>query len=178
MNVLSTLAACLLTLAAAPPGGAQVNSSQAQAAAPAAPRYLKVSAPYAQQLLLQARAQHPELKKIGLHAIAPGQTESAIIANPITSKIGKVSSLRDLTVVTSGKPTVVPHPEEGGFFDLGLPMTDSEARPIGMMVMEIPYSAAATPQAALAMGLSIRDEIAAHIPEKAALFATAQPERP
>lgn len=149
-------------------GAALHAQNTAPSQAPAS--YLHVSAPYAQQLLLEARTKHPELKKIGLHAIAPGETESAIIANPIASKIGKVSSPRDLVVVSTGKPTVTPHPEEGGFFDLGLPMTDAKGRPLGMMVMEIPYSFASTPGNALHMGEQVRDEIAARIPDKAALF--------
>ncbi len=136
--------------------------------------YLKVSAPFAQQLLVEAKAAHPEIKKIGLHTVPPGETHSCIIANPIVTKIGKVSSARDLTVVTSGEAKVYPHAEEGGFFDLGLPMFDSSRRPIGMMVMEIPYKYAATPEAALARGSAIRDEIAARIPDKQALFQPAR----
>ncbi len=141
---------------------------------PAEDTYLKVSAPFAQQLLVEAKAAHPEVKKIGLHVVPPGETQSCIIANPIVSKIGKVSSARDLTVVTSGEAKVYPHAEEGGFFDLGLPMFDAARRPIGMMVMEIPYKYAATPEAALATGSAIRDQIAARIPDKQALF---QPEK-
>lgn len=151
-----------------------LNSVSAQAPAPAPARYIKVDAPYAQQLILAAKARHPELKKIGLHAVPPGGAESAIIANAIPSKIGKVSSLNDLTVVITNQPKVYPHPEEGGFFDLGLPMTDVQHRPIGMMVMEIPYKDAGTEQEALVKGLSIRDEIAAQIPSKQALFQPAR----
>lgn len=144
--------------------------AQAPTTSAAPDRYLKVNAPYAQQLLVEAKTNHPELKKIGLHVVPPGETESCIIANPIPSKIGKVSSPRDLTVVTSGQPRVYPHNEEGGFFDLGLPMFDVQRRPIGLMVMEIPYKNAATSDDALSMGLKIRDEIAARIPNKQALF--------
>jgi len=39
-----------------------------------------------------------------------------------------------------------------------------------MMVMEIIYKAAATKEDALRMGLAIRDEISAAIPNKKALF--------
>lgn len=144
----------------------------AQIAAPAAApaRYLQVDAPYAQKLVLEAKAAHPELKKLGLHAVPPGETESAIIANALPAKIGKISSPRDLTVVTTGVPAVYPHAEEGGFFDLGLPMMDASGRPIGMMVMEIPYTYAATREQALNLGTKIRDGIAAQIPDKQALF--------
>jgi hypothetical protein len=149
------------------------NSTPSSAPVSAPDRYLKVSAPYAQKLLVEAKAAHPELKKIGLHVVPPGETESCIIANPITSKIGKVSSPRDLTVVTSGTAKVYPHAEEGGFFDLGLPMFDAQKRPLGLMVMEIPYKFASTNDDALKMGLKIRDEIAARIPNKQALFQPA-----
>ncbi len=53
---------------------------------PAPPRYIKVDGPFAQKLVLDAKAAHPELKKIGLHAIPPGGSEGAIIANPIVSR--------------------------------------------------------------------------------------------
>ena len=79
-----------------------------------------------------------------------------------------------MTVVTSGEPRVYPHSEEGGFFDLGLPMFDAGHRPVGMMVMEIPYKNASSKEQALAMGTAIRDEIAAKIPERAALFQSAR----
>ena len=145
------------------------SSAQTQAT-PAPARYLKVQAPYAQQLLVEAQAAHPELKKIGLHVIPPGETESCIIANPIVSKIGKVSSARDLTVAASGEPKVYPHPEEGGFFDLGLPISDAAGHPLGLMVMELPYRYVHESADALTLGLKIRDEIAARIPTKQALF--------
>lgn len=148
-------------------------SAQAPYVQLAQTHYIKVDAPFAQQLILAAKAAHPELKKIGLHAVPPGGTESAIVANAIPGKIGKVSSPNDLTVVATGQPKVYPHPEEGGFFDLGLPLTDAQHRPIGMMVMEIPYKDAATEQEALAKGLRIRDEITSRITSKQALFQPA-----
>ena len=169
--VLAFTVALLCTFSAA--GYAQDPAPTPATTAPPA-RYLKVNAPYAQQLLVEAKAAHPELKKIGLHVVPPGETESCIIANPITSKIGKISSPRDLTVVRSGQPKVYPHEEEGGFFDLGLPMFDADKRPIGLMVMEIPYKIASTSDEALRMGLRIRDEIATRIPNKQALFEAAR----
>ncbi len=105
-----------------------------------------------------------------MHAVAPGQTESAIIGSDNPSKIGKVSSANDLIVVTTGEAKVYPHPEEGGFFDLGLPMFDRDHHPLGMMVFEIPYKDAATPEVALSMGTKIRDEVATRIPNNQALF--------
>ena len=165
-------AALLCTIFAAVSGQTAPGGPPQSQPVSAPPHYIKVDAPYAQQLLLAAKAAHPELRKIGLHAVPPGGTESAIIANPIASKIGKLSSPNDLIVVTTSQPKVYPHPEEGGFFDLGLPMTDREQRPIGMMVMEIPYANASSKEEALHIGLAIRNESTAQIPSKEALFAT------
>ncbi len=95
--------------------------AQAPATALAQARFIKVDAPFAQQLILSAKAAHPELKKIGLHAVPPGGTESAIVANAIPGKIGKVSSPHDLTVVTTGQPKVYPHRRREASSILGCP---------------------------------------------------------
>ena len=89
------------------------------AAAAAQTVYFPVNAPYAQDLVVATKNAHPELQKLGLHAIPPGQSDYAIIANAITSKIGKKSSAADLTVVRTGKATVK-RDEAGKFFDLCL----------------------------------------------------------
>lgn len=86
----------------------------------------RVSAPFAQQVTLETAAAHPEIKKIGLHAVSPNETESCLIASPIVSKIGKVSSPAALTVLSSGQSKVYLHAEEGGFVDLGLPLKDAK----------------------------------------------------
>ena len=162
-SVLSLSMLAVPAIAASPQAGSPTS----------APRYLKVSAPFAQQPAVTTKAAHPEIKKLGLHTVPPGEQESCIIANPIASKIGKISSAADLTVVTSGEAAAYPHPEEGGFFDLGLPLNDAQGAAIGLMVLEIPYSYASTKEEALTDGLKIRDEVAAKIPNKAALFGPA-----
>jgi len=162
------LYASLLAFPAAP-ACAQTHPPPASAA----PLFLKVNAPYAQKLVMETMKSHPEIKKIGLHTVPPGETESCIVASPFASKIGKISSAADLTVVTSGEPKVYPHPEEGGFFDLGLPMKDAHGQAFGLLVLEIPYRDAPSKEQALQMGLNIRDELAAKIPGKSALFSPA-----
>src|ERR1700733_9840318 len=94
------------------------------AALPAQSNYVPVNAPYAQNLVVTTKNAHPELQKLGLHAIPPGATDYAIIANAITSKIGKKSSAGDLVVVQNGKPTVK-RDEAGKFYDLCLPIADA-----------------------------------------------------
>src|SRR5258708_11577480 len=135
---------------------------------PAQTAYVAVNAPYAQNLLVATKDAHPELQKLGLHAIPPKQQDYVIIANPITSKIGKRSSAADLSVLTSGKPTVNPD-EKGKFFDLCLPIADAAGTPLGITVMELPYSSAKDADDALPKPTFILHRIHTKIPNPAHL---------
>ena len=144
----------------------------------AASVYVPVNAPYAQDLVVKTKNAHPELQKLGLHAIPPGQHDYAIIASPITSKIGKKSSEADLSVLNSGKP-VVERNEKGQFYDLCLPISDAAGHPLGMTVMEIPYIFAKDSADALAKATAIRDEMQRKIPSHDQLFeASGAPLKP
>jgi DNA-binding beta-propeller fold protein YncE len=136
---------------------------------PAQTAYVPVNAPYAQDLLVATKKAHPELQKLGLHAIPPKQQDYVIIANPITSKIGKKSSQTDLAVLTSGKPAVKSD-EKGKFFDLCLPISDAAGTPIGITVMEIPYTSAKDADDAVAKATVVRDEMQSKIANHDQLF--------
>jgi hypothetical protein len=131
--------------------------------------YIPVNAPYAQALIVEIKNAHPELQKLGLHAIPPSASDYAIVANGIASKIGKKSSPADLTVLQTGKATVK-RDEPGKFFDLCLPIADSAGRPIGMTVMEIPFAFAKDADDALAKASAVRDQLQARIASHAQLF--------
>jgi DNA-binding beta-propeller fold protein YncE len=140
--------------------------------------YLPVNAPYAQALVVATKNAHPELQKLGLHAVAPGQSDYVIIANAITSKIGKKSSPADLAVLTTGKATVK-RDEKGRFFDLCLPISDASKRPIGITVMEIPFAFAKEENDALKKAEGVRDGMQAKIASRSQLFKeTAAPLQP
>jgi hypothetical protein len=136
---------------------------------PAQTAYVPVNAPYAQNLLVSMKKAHPELQKLGLHAIPPNQQDYVIIANPIASKIGKRSSPADLSVLTFGKPTVKPD-DKGKFFDLCLPLSDAAGTLLGITVMEIPYAAAKDADDALAKATVVRDEMQRKIANHDQLF--------
>src|ERR1700739_3300827 len=146
-----------------------ILAAAASAALPAQTVYVPVNAPYAQDLLVATKNAHPELQKLGLHAIPPGQKDYAIIANPIPSKIGKESSAGDLSVLTTGKPFEKPD-EKGKFYDLRLAISDASGHPIGITVMEIPFSAATDLNDAVAKATEIRDELQKKIPGHDQLF--------
>jgi hypothetical protein len=140
--------------------------------------YVPVNAPYAQELVIATKGAHPELQKLGLHAIPPGQQEYAIIANAIPSKIGKKSSASDLVVLRSGQPTVKNN-DHGKFFDLCLPISDASGHGLGITVMEIPYGSARDSADALAKASAVRDEMQGKISSHHQLFAeTSAPLKP
>ncbi len=120
--------------------------------------YLPVNAPFAQDLVSAEIKAHPELQKLGLHAIPPGQQDYAIIANTFPSKIGKKSSAGDLSVLTSEKSTVK-NDEKGKFYDLCLPVSDAAGHTIGITVMEIPYASAKSADDALAKATVVQEEM-------------------
>jgi DNA-binding beta-propeller fold protein YncE len=139
--------------------------------------FIPVKAPYAETLVVNTKAAHKELQKLGLHAIPPGQHDYAIIANIYPEKIGKKSSAGDLVVVQSGKPSIKKD-EKGKFFDCKLPIADASGKAIGMTVMEIPFKSAKDADEALAKSTVVRDELQAKIPSHARLFEMAEPLKP
>ena len=133
------------------------------------PVLIPVHAPYAQQLAVRIGARHPEVTKLGLHAIPPGQTDDLIIACSIPSKIGKKSSAKDMSALASGKPSVVKVDKEQ-IYDLLIALPDAFSKQVGFLVMEIPLSRAKNEDDALAMGIKVRDEFSREIKNKEQLF--------
>lgn len=133
--------------------------------------YMHVSAPLAQSILVKVKAGHDDIVKLGLHAVPPGATDNVIIANIASSKIGKKSSAKDLEKLAQNKPIAV-RLDKDQTFDLLIPITDSKGGDLdgGFVVMEVPYSKASNEEAALKIGVGIRDEVQRQIPSKSALY--------
>jgi hypothetical protein len=138
-------------------------------AASTAPARIHVNAPFAEQLIVKEKAMHPEIQKLGLHAVPPGQTQSAIVANNLPEKIGKLSSPNDLKLVSSGNPVAV-RIESGRFFDTFLPLHDHTGHIIGFLIMEVPFTTATTEEGAIQTGVVIRDEVQRRVPTLESLF--------
>jgi hypothetical protein len=152
-------------------GFALVLSAGNAQTAPAATNLIHVDAPTAQRLILAELNKHPEIVKIGLHAVPPSATDNAIIACSIASKIGKKSSPSDMENLAAGKP-VSKRIDKEKIFDLMLPITDAHGGDLngGFVVMEVPFDKATNEQEALKIGIAIRDELQSAIPNKAALY--------
>jgi hypothetical protein len=129
-----------------------------------------VHAPFAEELVRKTLSAHTQLRKMGLHAIAPGQTESVIIANGNATRVGIRTTEADFAAVKSGK-TYCARKDDGSFYNMKMPMFDSSGRRIGILVMEIPYSATSGDQGAISMAEEIRSEMEKQIPDLASLFS-------
>ncbi len=138
----------------------------------AAPAKVEVHAPFAEQLIQKEKALHPEIQKLGLHAVPPGQTENVIVANNLPEKIGKVSSPNDMRLVAPGQPVAV-REQEGSFFDTFMPLHNRAGRIIGFLVMEVPFATANTEQEAIGEGIRLRDEVERQAPTLETLFGPA-----
>jgi WD40 repeat protein len=139
--------------------------------APAAippPAYV-VDAPRAQKIVMETLSSHPFLRKLGLHAIAPGQTRSVILANANLTKIGKLTTANDIAAVKDGK-TNCKREMDGAYYDMKMPMFDAAGRKIGLTVMEIPFTAATDEADAIRQAEAIRREMAAQVPDLSSLF--------
>jgi hypothetical protein len=128
-----------------------------------------VHAPRALDLDMSMLSAHPDLRKMGLHAIPPGGKDSVIVANANTSRIGVPSSAGDLDAVKDGK-TYCAKRDDGAFFNMKLPLQDASGNTIGILVMEIPFTSAADEAAAIRTAEGIRHELAQQIPNHDWLF--------
>ena len=135
----------------------------------ASPLTQPVHAPWALELELATLSAHPDLRKMGLHAVPPGGKDSVIIANANTSRIGIKSSEGDLAAVKDGKAYCA-RKEDGSFYNLKLPLHDAAGRRIGILVMELPFTSAVSEAEAVRKAEAIRDELARQIPEYSRLF--------
>jgi hypothetical protein len=130
---------------------------------------LPVKAPHAQKLVQEERAAHRELGFIGLHVTPPGKTDNLIIAYDELTKIGKVSTSRDMEVVQT-KGTKVEFNKKHNYYEIDQWFGDADGNALGLIVFHI--SAAGTKDEADAVkhATLIRDELQSKIPSRARLF--------
>ena len=83
---------------------------------------------YAQRLVDELAAQHPELVRIGMHVTPPNKSDNIIIACNVSERIGRKSDPEDLKAMKTGQPVVL---KEDGDFDVTLPLHDAAGKPIG-----------------------------------------------
>lgn len=154
-------------------GASSLSALQSSPAAHAAAPRIPVHAPFAEQMIVKLKAEHPEIQKLSMHAVPPGQTQWAIIASNYPKKVGKLSSPSDLQTVHEDQP-VVHRIEKGHFWDTFVPVHGRHGKIIGFLVMEVPFKTASTRAGAIAEGIRIRNQVQHMVPNKEILFGPAR----
>lgn len=132
-----------------------------------------VHAAAAQNLVLSTMSAHPLLRRLELHARPPGRPDYLVVAQGNSTKIGTKSNESDLNTINSRK-TLVRRVDRDVCFDLKVVFSDSTGRSIGLLVFEIPFSAASTETEAIRMAEGIRGEMEQKVPNRESLFLPAR----
>jgi DNA-binding beta-propeller fold protein YncE len=131
----------------------------------------KVRAPIAEELVRRTLSAHQDLRKLGLHAVQPGEKDSVIIANGNATRRGIKTTEGDFKAVASGN-IYGKHVEDGSYYNMKMPMFDAGGRRIGLLVMEIPFTSANNDASATKYADSIRTELERQIPSLEYLFSS------
>src|SRR5260370_41029317 len=84
---------------------------------------------YAQELIDDAIAMHPQALVLMMHVTPPGKSDNVVIASNI-GRIGKKGDEAELEVIRSGKPKLEVN-KTGDRFEVELPLQDASSRTIG-----------------------------------------------
>lgn len=125
-------------------------------------------ATYAQRLVDQTLAAHPELLVFAIHATGPGEKTNVIIGSNI-GRIGKAADEDDLRVIQQGS-TNLEVAEGGKRFEVELPLNDARGARIGALGVVFAFKAGDDKDALHRRAIAIRDALARKISTSAALF--------
>jgi len=166
MRVAKPLVAGLsvLCVGLAPPALALEKESKA-----AAKRQQPVGKSFAQDLVDDTVAAHPELIGLEIHATLPNRRQSTVVASKNPERIGAQTDPADLEVFTTGKPRV----EIGGPGKQGAEVTiqlqDVSGRPVGLAKMTFSPASGADAAALVDKAREIHEEMRQEIPTGARL---------
>ena len=116
---------------------------------------------YAQELVNQTLARHPDLLVVAMHVTPSGASENVIIASNI-GRIGKKADAEDLKVINTGE-TLAKVNKNGDRFEVELLLHDISRKPIGALAIVFPYKAGDDEGQFVRRAEMIRDELGKHI---------------
>lgn len=125
---------------------------------------------FAQKLLDNATAKHPELTGLEMAATAPGGVCKTIAATE-AKELGEKCDKDEFTALRTGKPFV--EKEEDGF-DITLPLHDAAGKLVGTLGMDFKPEPGQQESEVVARAQQIADELAKQISSKAKLFEPAK----
>ena len=128
---------------------------------------------YAQALVDQIVAEHPELDKVSIHSYPPeaAVSTSCIIAAKDLAKLGDPDDEEDFNALTIVKPNIYSAKDQGlykGLFQL----LDVSGLPVGSITLAYKYTSKDDESKQADTMAAIRDGLKIHIPSQAALFET------
>jgi iron complex outermembrane receptor protein len=133
------------------------------------PTYTK-PAPYAQKLVDEALAKHPEIILIAIHATPPGHKNLIVASN--FGRIGKIGDEDDMRCIHTGKSNLEVN-EKGDHFEDELVMQDASGKTIGALGVVFNYKQGDDKKALEKIAIETRDEMKAKTPSASRLFGPA-----
>jgi hypothetical protein len=125
---------------------------------------------YAQQLVNELMAKHPELVVVGLHATVPGAKTETMIATNL-DRVGKVDDDDDIAVSTEHKTILAPNMKDPARFEVQIPLKDTAGNFLGASCgLVFKYKAGDDEVQLHVKALAIRDWLARKTPDLATLL--------
>src|SRR5579859_5054589 len=128
----------------------------------------KTPAPFAQKLVDEALAKHPEVILIAIHATPPGHKNLIVASN--FGRIGKIGDEDDMRCIRTGKSNLEIG-ANGTHFEDELILLDSSGKTIGALGVVFHYNKGDDKAALEKIAIQTRDEMKAQLPTAKALFA-------
>jgi len=133
------------------------------------PTYTK-AAPFAQKLVDEALAKHPEVILLAIHAQPPDHKNLILSSN--VGRIGKIGDEDDLRCIRTGKSNLELN-STGKHFEDELVLLDASGKTIGALGVVFNYKPGDDKAALEKIADQIRDEMKAQLPNKSTLFGPA-----
>lgn len=126
---------------------------------------------YAQKLVDEVAAKHPDLLLFAMHVTAPGAADNTIIASNEASIIGKKCDAVALKAINAPR-SIAELSKDGKRFEVLVPLEDRTGKKIGALVTVFPYEAGDNLRKLVARALGLRDQVRKRIPSLTALIQT------
>ena len=128
------------------------------------------AAPFAQKLVDQALAAHPEVILIAIHAQPPGHKNVIVASN--FGRIGKIGDEDDMRCIHTGKDNLEVD-ATGKHFEAEIPLQDQAGETIGALGVVFNYKPGDDKAAMAKTAHQIGDQMKAQLPTEKTLFAPA-----
>jgi iron complex outermembrane receptor protein len=133
------------------------------------PTYTTAAA-YAQKIVDEALAKHPEILLLAIHATPPGHKNVIVASN--FDRIGKIGDDDDMRCIRTGKSNLEIS-EKGDHFEDELVLLDASGRTIGALGVVFNYKEGEDKKALEKIAIETRDEMKTKILSASRLFGPA-----